>query len=80
MSYCTQIKTMISGTKNVVLFALFILSFQIMYGQTQHPISVALHRLLDTGNFREASETINTYTINELVALPDSILFDYYYL
>lgn len=62
----------------------FLVVFTIVFFATtvfaQHPISVALHRLLDTGNFMEASETINTYTINELTSLPDSTLFDYYYL
>lgn len=46
----------------------------------QHPISNALHRLLDTGDFREANAAINNYSVSELSALPDSILFDYYYL
>lgn len=46
----------------------------------QHPISEALHRLLDTGNFIEANQAISKYNIQELAALPDSVLFDYYYL
>lgn len=46
----------------------------------QHPISNALTRLLNTGNFSEATESISNYSIRELAALPDSVLFDYYYL
>lgn len=46
----------------------------------QHPISKALFKLLDTGDFREAQEAISNYSVSELAALPDSTLFDYYYL
>lgn len=46
----------------------------------QHSISDALIRLLNTGDFREAKESISNYSIAELAALPDSVLFDYYYL
>lgn len=46
----------------------------------QHPISNALYRLLATGDYQEANEAINNYAVNELATLPDSILFDYYYL
>lgn len=54
------------------------LSVQVLFAQ--HPISVALTRLLNTGDFREAQEAISNYSISELAALPDSTLFDYYYL
>jgi len=46
----------------------------------QHPISNALAQLLNTGDFREAKESISNYSITELAELPDSVLFDYYYL
>lgn len=46
----------------------------------QHPISKALFQLMDAGNFREAQEAISNYSVSELSALPDSVLFDYYYL
>ena len=46
----------------------------------QHPIRNALYRLLAKGDFQEANEAINNYAVNELATLPDSILFDYYYL
>ena len=54
------------------------LSVQVLFAQ--HPISNALTRLLNTGDFREAQEAISNYSISELAALPDSTLFDYYYL
>lgn len=54
------------------------LSVQVVFAQ--HPISNALTRLLNTGDFREAKESISNYSIAELAALPDSVLFDYYYL
>lgn len=54
------------------------LSVQVVFAQ--HPISNALARLLNTGDFREAKESISNYSIAELAALPDSVLFDYYYL
>ena len=54
------------------------LSVQVVFAQ--HPISDALARLLNTGDFREAKESISNYSIAELAALPDSVLFDYYYL
>lgn len=46
----------------------------------QHPISKALTHLLETGNYEEANDLINDYSIKELAELPDSTLFDYYYL
>ena len=54
------------------------LSVQVLFAE--HPISNALARLLNTGDFREAKESISNYSIMELAALPDSVLFDYYYL
>ena len=54
------------------------LSVQVVFAQ--HPISNALVRLLNTGDFREAKESISNFSIAELAALPDSVLFDYYYL
>ena len=54
------------------------LSVQVLFAQ--HPISNALTRLLNTGDFREAQEAISNYSISELAALPDSTLFDYHYL
>lgn len=45
-----------------------------------HPISSALYQLLDDGNIEKAKESISGYSINELAALPDSVLLDYYYL
>lgn len=47
---------------------------------SQHPISNALFRLMDNGDFDLAKRSIETYSINELAELPDSVLFDYYYL
>lgn len=46
----------------------------------QHPISVALQELLETGDFESANKNISQYGIGELAELPDSVLFDYYYL
>ena len=54
------------------------LSVQVLFAQ--HPISNALTRLLNTGDFRDAQEAISNYSISELAALPDSTLFDYHYL
>lgn len=54
------------------------LSVQVVFAQ--HPISNALVRLLNTGDFREAKESISNYSITELAELPDSVVFDYYYL
>lgn len=54
------------------------LSVQVVFAQ--HPISNALARLLNTGDFREAKESISNFSIAELAALPDSVLFDYFYL
>lgn len=54
------------------------LSVQVVFAQ--HPISNALARLLNTGDFREAKESISNFSIAELTALPDSVLFDYFYL
>lgn len=47
---------------------------------SQHPISNALYRLMDDGDFDLAERSIETYSIKELAELPDSVLFDYYYL
>lgn len=57
---------------------ILVLSATAMFAQ--HPISNALTRLMETGNFREANEAISNYSSLELAALPDSTLFDYYYL
>lgn len=56
-------------------FTIFSLSIK-----AQHPISDALYKLMDTGDFVQANQTISKYSIQELAALPDSTLFDYYYL
>ena len=59
---------------------MIVLSLTVSNTFAQHPISNALHRLLDTGDFQEANEAITNYSVSELGTLPDSILFDYYYL
>lgn len=46
----------------------------------QHPISITLSNLLENGDFQAASNSIKNYSIQELSELPDSVLFDYYYL
>ncbi len=46
----------------------------------KHPITLTLYQLLERGNITEAKEAISRYSITELAALPDSVLFDYYYL
>ena len=46
----------------------------------QHPISQALIRLMEDGNYDTAQQSISAYTLAELTVLPDSTLFDYYYL
>ena len=46
----------------------------------QHPISIALDQLFETGDYEQAKEAVRNYSIEELAALPDSTLFDYYYL
>lgn len=61
-----------------LLFFLLVSTAFLMF--SQHPISAALSRLLESGNFAEAKESIKSYNIEELAALPDSALFDYYYL
>lgn len=68
------IKYRLKGFLSMLALAL---SVQVL---AQHPISNTLARLLDTGNFREAKESISNYSVTELAALPDSVLFDYYYL
>ena len=75
MKYFSKIRKSCKGIFTVVAM---ILSVTNMFAQ--HPISNALARLLNTGNFREAEEAISNYSITELAELPDSILFDYYYL
>lgn len=45
-----------------------------------HPISEALQRLVETGEVSYVAEAVEGYSVEELAALPDSILFDYYYL
>lgn len=75
MKYFSKIRKCCKGIFAVVAM---ILSVTNMFAQ--HPISNALARLLNTGNFREAEEAISNYSITELAELPDSILFDYYYL
>ena len=57
---------------------IFIITVSNIYAQ--HPISDTLYKLLNTGNFEKAKEEINGYTVHELAVLPDSVLFDYYYL
>lgn len=57
--------------------AMVALAFSVQILFAQHPISNALARLLNTGDFREAKESIRNYSIAELVELPDSVLFDY---
>lgn len=46
----------------------------------QHPITKAIYNLMDVGNIADAERTISQYNEKELALLPDSILFDYYYL
>lgn len=48
--------------------------------ESEHPISAALQNLLATGNIEEAADAVKGFSVPELAALPDSILFDYYYL
>lgn len=62
----------------VITMAILVLSATAMFAQ--HPISNALTRLMETGNFREANDSISKYSSSELAVLPDSTLFDYYYL
>lgn len=50
----------------------------VAYGQ--HPISNALNQLMADGNFDLAKRSIETYSTQDLAELPDSILFDFYYL
>ena len=46
----------------------------------QHPITATLFQLLNSGNFDEAKKSLDKYSVESLAALPDSTLFDYYYL
>lgn len=64
--------------KVFVAIVTLVLSAQGLFAQ--HPISNALTRLLNTGDFSEATKSISNYSITELAELPDSVLFDYYYL
>ena len=60
--------------------AIVALAFYAQGVLAQHPISNALIQLLNTGDFSEATKSISNYSITELPELPDSVLFDYYYL
>ena len=60
--------------------AIVALAFSAQGVLAQHPISNALIQLLNTGDFSEATKSISNYSITELAELPDSVLFDYYYL
>ena len=60
--------------------AIVALAFYAQGVLAQHPISNALIQLLNTGDFSEATKSISNYSITELAELPDSVLFDYYYL
>lgn len=75
MKYFSKIRKCCKG-----IFAVVAMIISVTNMFAQHPISNALARLLNTGNFREAEEAISNYSITELAELPDSILFDYYYL
>ena len=49
-------------------------------GEAQHPISDALSHVFETADFDEAEQILSNYKMEEIAALPDSVLFDYYYL
>ena len=61
----------------ISLVTMFIVANTLM---AQHPISVVLQNLLENGDFDAARKAIKVYSVNELSELPDSVLFDYYYL
>lgn len=46
----------------------------------QHPISNALNNLMDDGDISKAMQAVSDYSVKEIAVLPDSVLFDYYYL
>lgn len=62
------------------ILAMVVLGLSVSNTFAQHPICDALHQFLDTGDFGRANEVIHGYSVSELAALPDSVLFDYYYL
>ena len=45
-----------------------------------HPISGLLEETLRSGDYNSGQKILSGYTLTELAALPDSVLFDYYYL
>ena len=64
--------------RRCLILASLILYVGMLYAY--HPISSALNQLLNNGNIEKAKESIFGYSVNELAALPDSVLLDYYYL
>jgi len=64
--------------RSFILISVFALCSITLFAQ--HPISEVLNHLLETNNFSEAKQAISKYTVQELASLPDSVLFDYYYL
>lgn len=75
MSICSRSEFSCRGILTMVAFM-----FSVTTSFAQHPISAALSRLLNTGNFASVNDVIGSYTVRELAMLPDSVLFDYYYL
>ena len=75
----------LSPTKFIISFIIVALGFSARGNNassnpTPHPISTALQNLVVSGDILSAREAVKDYSIEELAALPDSILFDYYYL
>ena len=64
--------------KICLILIYLLLSVTIVFAH--HPISSALYKLLEDGNIGNAKEAIAGYSVEELAALPDSVLLDYYYL
>lgn len=69
-----------SKSYNQRCILIFVFGLSTLFSLAQHPISSALHRLLETGNYNDANEIISKYSNKDLSNLPDSILFDFYYL
>ena len=73
----TYFKKFLISIKLVLILGLMLVN-GVAY--SQHPISNALYQLMANGDSDMAKRSIETYSIKDLAELPDSVLFDYYYL
>ena len=67
-------------TTRIICSLSILLTMGFNFAQAQHPISNALHSLTTDGDFEKAKKTISRFTDKDVVSLPDSTIFDYYYL